>query len=217
VLNALGAFVVAFRKPVDQSEFESIRSLLEEVGKVVKEGCGYSWDGVCLAVAMKQDVVPNHVVEAGDWEDMCQDTGFEFVDGEGKGRNEYGEPVGIARLKEALEANDWAGGEDDESPDDLDLEGESVWDENRGFGSEAAEIEAEMFGMKQAIYGVGEEDGNDGGEKAKEREEDQEDEVEQLEGLMLRMQAMRDMGADLPETERKRFAAKAVNDIMRTL
>jgi len=101
------------------------------------------------------------------------------------------EPVGIARLKEALEANDWAGGEDDESPDDLDLEGESDWDENRGFGSEAAEIEAEMFGMKQAIYGVGEEYGNDGGEKAKEREEDQEDEVEQLEGLMLRMQAMR--------------------------
>lgn len=27
-----------------------VKELLESVGEVVKEGCGYSWDGVCLAV-----------------------------------------------------------------------------------------------------------------------------------------------------------------------
>jgi len=37
--------------------------------------------------------------------------------------------------------------------------------------------------------------------------------VEDIRMLMI----LADMGADLPETERKRFAAKAVNDIMRTL
>jgi len=98
----------------------------------------------------------------------------------------------------------------------------------------------EMFGMKRAIYGIGEEDEERAGEEGVGGEEggDEEDEVEKLEALMLRMQAVRgefassvgrvgyefasltgilDMGADLPEAERKRFAAKAVKDIMKTL
>lgn len=140
-------------------------------------------------------------------------------------------------MKEALEANDWASNEDDFGIDDFgDLEDE----ESMGFGAEAAELEMEMFGMKRAIYGIGEEDEERAGEEGVGREEggDEEDEVEKLEALMLRMQAVRgefassvgrvgyefasltgilDMGADLPEAERKRFAAKAVKDIMKTL
>ena len=38
-----------------------------------------------------------------------------------------------------------------------------------------------------------------------------------LEGMMLKMQAVRDMGADLPEGERRKLAAKAVRDVMRRL
>lgn len=135
--------------------------------------------------------------------------------------------MGIDRLKEALEANEWEGGGDE--GENIDLEGlEDDGDENKsiGFGIEAAEMEMEMFGMKQAIHG-------DSTEEAGASEEvENEDGVDQLEALMLRMQAVKgkrvvlcmrctltliDMGADLPEAERKRFAAKAVNDLMKTL
>jgi hypothetical protein len=62
-----------------------------------------------------------------------------------------------------------------------------------GFGAEAAELEMEMFGMKRAIYGMGEEDEERAGEEevGGEEDRDEEDEVEKLEALMLRMQAVR--------------------------
>ena len=53
VLNVLGAFVVCFRKPTKKDDLDGIKELLKNVQEVVKEGCGYSWDGVCLAVGMK--------------------------------------------------------------------------------------------------------------------------------------------------------------------
>jgi len=101
------------------------------------------------------------------------------------------ELTGIARLKEALEANDWASIEDDFGIDDFgDLEDE----ESMGFGAEAAELEMEMFGMKRAIYGIGKEDEDRAGKgvgRGEDEEEDEEDEVEKLEALMLRMQVVR--------------------------
>ena len=63
--------------------------MLESVGEVVKEGCGMAWDGVCLAVAMPQSVAPSLDKSFDEWEELCQDFGFEFVDFENKGRNEY--------------------------------------------------------------------------------------------------------------------------------
>ena len=137
------------------------------------------------------------------------------------------EPMGMERLKEALEANDWEGNDDLGESIDLDgLENESDDAGSIGFGLDAAdkaEMEKEMRGMKQAIYGGG----NDGGE-----EEPNDQDVEDLQALMLKMQAVRgkllyiirrvtltstDLGADMPEAERKRFAAKAVSDIMKKL
>jgi hypothetical protein len=53
VLSVLGGFVVCFRKPTTKDELEGIKVLLKSVQEVVKEGCGYSWEGVCLAVGMK--------------------------------------------------------------------------------------------------------------------------------------------------------------------
>jgi hypothetical protein len=131
--------------------------------------------------------------------------------------------MGIERLREALETNDWESNELGEAVDleDLDDGGEG----SIGCGIEAAEMEMEMFGMKQAIYGESNGDGN--------QDEEGEDEgVEQLQAMILRMQAVRgklcwslcrkqltvqDMGADMPEAERKRFAAKAVNEMMKKL
>lgn len=89
VLTALGAFVVCFRKPVNEAGLSEVKHLLEHVAEVVKEGCGYSWDGVCLAVAMPQSLTPHLEKSFNDWEDLCQEFGFEFVDFESKGRNEY--------------------------------------------------------------------------------------------------------------------------------
>lgn len=66
-----------------------MKEMLESVGEVVKEGCGMAWDGVCLAVAMPQGVTPYLEKSFDEWEELCQDFGFEFVDFESKGRNEY--------------------------------------------------------------------------------------------------------------------------------
>ncbi|KAJ8069491.1 hypothetical protein OCU04_003144 [Sclerotinia nivalis] len=212
VLTVLGAFIVCFRKPIDEAELQAFKILLESVAEVVKEGCGYTWDGVCLAVAMPQSTTPCLEKKFDEWEDLCQEHGFEFVDFESKGRNEYAEPMGLERLKEALEANEWDGGDDDGEGIDLgDLEEDGDDNKSIGFGIEAAEMEMEMFGMKQAIHDESTEKTSADGEV------ENEDGVEQLEALMLRMQAVKDMGADLPEAERKRFAAKAVNDLMKTL
>ena len=62
-----------------------------------------------------------------------------------------------------------------------------------------------MMGLKMAVNGAG---GSDkGGEES----------LEELENMMLKMQAIKDMGADMPEHERRKFAAKAVRDVMKDL
>ncbi|KAG4426326.1 hypothetical protein IFR04_000509 [Cadophora malorum] len=212
VLTVLGAFIVCFRKPINEEGLKEVKDLMEGVAEVVKEGCGLMWDGVCLAVGMPQSTTPYLEKTFDEWEELCQEYGFEFVDFESKGRNEYSEPMGMERLKEALEANDWEGNDELGEAIDLDgLENESDDAGSIGFGLDAAdkaEMEKEMRGMKQAIYGGD----DDGGE-----EEPNDQDVEELQALMLKMQAVRDLGADMPEAERKRFAAKAVSDIMKKL
>jgi hypothetical protein len=89
VLTVLGAFVVCFRRPIDENALKEVRALLENVAEVAKEGCGYSWDGVCLAVAMPQSTTPYLEKSFDEWEEFCQEFGFEYVDFESKGRNEY--------------------------------------------------------------------------------------------------------------------------------
>lgn len=89
VLTVLGAFIICFRKPVDEAELQDVKEILACVGEVVKEGCGMAWDGICLAVAMPQSVKPYLEKSFGEWEELCQEFGFEFVDFESKGRNEY--------------------------------------------------------------------------------------------------------------------------------
>ena len=152
--------------------------------------------------------------------------------------------TGLARLKEALETNDWEGDDADGLGfEELDL-GEDDGDGEGGFEAEAKEVEREMLEMRRAIYESGEGGEDDGGEGAEEEEEEEEvgedNQVEELESMMLKMQAIRgmcsslyivfsggygtiltygiaDMGADMPSSERKKFAATAVRDIMKSL
>lgn len=71
-----------------------------------------------------------------------------------------------------------------------------------GFGAEAAELEQEMTGLR--IVGNGAERCDEGAEEG----------VEELENMMLKIQAIKDMGTDMPESERRTLAAKAVKDFM---
>lgn len=92
--------------------------------------------------------------------------------------------MGVERLKEALEANEWDG--DDGLDDELNLDDFESDDEAEGsigFGIGVEETRDEMAGMKQAIYG--------GGNNEIEDEPASDKEVEQLQAMMLKMQAVR--------------------------
>ncbi len=56
----------------------------------MKRGCGYGWDGVCLAVAMPQGVTPHLELGFEEAEETFREGAFEYVEAEAKGRNEYG-------------------------------------------------------------------------------------------------------------------------------
>lgn len=97
--------------------------------------------------------------------------------------------MGLERLKEALESNDWEG-DDDDLGEDITLDDLEEDDDEAegsiGFGIDASEMEEDMAGMKRAIYG-----GGLGLEEGDENEADQDEEVEKLQAMMLKMQAVR--------------------------
>lgn len=221
-------------------ERESARELIRHVGRVVREGLGgWEWDGVGLAVGVGG--VGTGVGAEGDggdggeldeWEDLCAEFGLEFVhvlkaggrkktDGEGK-KNEFGERMGVARMLEALEANDWSGGDlagglgEDEDDDDEAGEGDDDGEfdpESLGFGFDREDF----VGLRKAIWGGG--GSGDEGSRGQEEEDEEvgEDDVQKLEKMMLKLQAVRDASAGLPEEQRKRMAARAVGEVMKEL
>ena len=149
---------------------------------------GMKGDPLLLAVRVQTTTVPTLDVAGQEWDDICdEEGGWEYIDGtveqgeEKDRRNDLGERTGIARLKEALEANMWEAstgvvGEDEE-------------------GSEG-ELEVEEMGKALIQGDEGDED------------------VRALESMMLKLQAVRDAGSDLPEQERKKMAARAVKEVM---
>ncbi|RAH71625.1 adaptin-binding domain-containing protein [Aspergillus aculeatinus CBS 121060] len=175
----------------------------------------------------------------GWWEDqLCEMglMGWEVVrwcprgsgeEDEDAGRNRYGELQGMRRVKEVLETHDWSAAEEeteglamrlgndgDDDQDDLERQLLGLDDEDdgaAGFDSEVNELEREMVGLRMAI-----ERGSDD-YFVEEDEADEELRVDAVEALLLRMRAIKDMSDGLPKTERKRFAAKAVRDIMKDL
>ncbi|KAK6832271.1 hypothetical protein RU639_004105 [Aspergillus parasiticus] len=153
------------------------------------------------------------------WEDKLFDlglVGFEVVNwdprevGLSEERDRFGEYQGMRRVREILETHDWASTPSGKSDgvDDVKDELERHLLED-GFDLEVNELEREMVGLRFAIEN-GDDDlgGIDGDDEMK---------VESMEALMLRMKAIKDMSDELPESERKRFAAKAVRDIMMEL
>jgi len=144
-----------------------------------------------------------------DWEAVCMAYGFEYVDFEKSGeRNEFGELEGVERVKEALEACDWAGDDGDGDEGLLDeleeLDGDREGEEDV-LKPVRDEMEREMFGLHSAIVG---EDGNE--------DDDEELQVEKLEATMAKLQALKDLGDGVSMDERRKLAAKAIQGIMKS-
>jgi alpha/gamma adaptin binding protein p34 len=98
--------------------------------------------------------------------------------------------MGVERLREALEANDWDGNDGSEGDinfDDLEAGGGDDEDAGSiGFGIDPAEMKEEMVGMKQAIY-----EGSTVMDDEIENEEEGDEEIQALQAMMLKMQAVR--------------------------
>ncbi|KAK7209128.1 hypothetical protein V2G26_016306 [Clonostachys chloroleuca] len=157
VLTVLGGLVLVFplSSATAAAGTQPTRDVIRQVGRVVKEGLGgWEWDGVGLAVGVGEG-------ETDEWDELCAEAGLEFVQVTGssrdEGRNEFGEKMGIARILEALEANDWEqgagplsdfgdfeGGDGDGGDDEFDPE-------SLDFGFDRADFE----GMRMDILGAG--------------------------------------------------------------
>jgi len=180
VITALGAWIYCFRKPVNETDLSTIKDTMQAVADAIERACGFSGDQVCLAVAMPQTTTPYLDMPNEDWEDICTDAGFEYVDFENTGKNEFGEKVGVHRVRESLEACEW------ESAEGIDF-GEDEDDEEAfgGFAAEEAEMNMELFDMKGALHGF---DDEEAGEPSA---EDEAKEVEDLEVMMRKMIAIK--------------------------
>jgi hypothetical protein len=206
---------------------DTIKETMKSIQTVIEKATGYGWDGTLLAVGMPQSITPRLQMGFEEWDDICRGFGFEYIDGGAKGKNEYGEPVGLERLKEAIETTEWESGDGDLADlEDLDEEGLEEIGEWGDFSKEEEEMGVELLGLKSAIHA-----GEDG-----EEEEDEAALVEEMSKLMGRLQAIKgmffhltvakwssanaqyiDTSSAMPEAEKKKFAAKAVNEIMKTL
>ncbi|KAH8702736.1 hypothetical protein GQ44DRAFT_631386 [Phaeosphaeriaceae sp. PMI808] len=209
VIVALGAWIYCFRKPVTQNELTTIKDTMKAVAEAIKGAEIY--DHICLAVAMPQSTTPFLDMSSEEWEDICKPSDFEYIDFEKTGKNDFGEKVGVQRLREALEACEW------ESVEELAFGGDDDGEEFGDFTAEEVEMNVELFGMKGALH-----DDDLGGETGEEsgKPKDEENEakiVEETQEMMRKLMAVREMGEGMEETERKRFAAKAFKDIMKDL
>lgn len=178
VVTVLGAWAYCFKKPVEEKDLEVIKETMQAIADVIERACGYGGDMVCLAVAMPQSTTPYLDKANDEWEELCMDYGFEFVDMEATGKNEFGEAMGVQRVREALEAGEWesVAGFNFDDDDDEGFDG--------SFAAEEAEMNMELFGMKDSLHGFGHEEG-DG--------ELEDKEVEDLEVMMRKMVAIKGM------------------------
>lgn len=183
---------------------------MKAVSEVVERACGMMWDGTRLAVDLTPSNKDKSTVVA---EELCLDLGFEYIHMDAVGKNEYGEKLGLERAKEALEANEW-------SPSSLEDDDE---DGIGGMDEEQAQMNAELWGLKASLL-----DPDNEGDEA----EGSALEIEGMEQMMSQLMAIKGMirkhyaavdlankitetTAGMPEHERKRYAARAVDDLMK--
>ncbi|KAF4336439.1 Increased recombination centers 6 [Fusarium beomiforme] len=233
VLAVLGGVVVVFTAgPISSSKDHPAKELVEHIGKVLKKGLGgWEWDGVGLAIGVGGEG------NEEEWDEICAEAGLEFVSLGGKGdtgRNEFGEKTGVARVKEALEANDWSQleaplsdsefGDFETSSTKADEDDKELDPQKMGFGFDRSDFE----GLRRAIWEASQdaeepsesnkaETSKDGASGGTGLEELDEDEIAKIEKMMRKLQAVREAGEGMGEEQRKRMAARAVEEVMRDL
>ena len=141
---------------------------------------------------MPQPLRPVLQLPIEQWEDLARECGgWEYIDAEATGTNEFGEKVGMDRLKEALEATEWEGGDggiEDEGLDEM-----LGLNEGEILNTEDLEVESDGPGIREAILGQSNGKEGDGQEKPSGNLEGQEGQTEELEVIMLKMQAIKGM------------------------
>lgn len=217
VVEAIGAWIYCFRRPWHGKIGEEVEDTLRAIQSVAEKHAGYGADTVMLAVSIPDARAGDNREkedEVEEWSDVCMQYGFEYISYGARGRNEYGEKLGFERVKEALEANEWAAPDDDDEEqldlNDLDFDGAGS-DDLDGLGREQAEMTAELFGMKAELAGLEGFEPEAGDFLPPERQAAQ---VDGLDRMLGRLLAVKEQGAELPEAQRKRMAAQAVRDIM---
>lgn len=152
------------------------------------------------------------------------------------------EKTGIPRVKEALESNDWEQLDAPEAASDFgnyeeaqetpqgsrDLDPESL-----DFGFDRADFE----GLKKAIWNLNDDPGADPAVSSSSASSDHpnkvsagpsapdadaegeidEDEVAKVESMMRKLQAVREAGEGMSQDQRRRMAARAVEEVMKEL
>ena len=87
VLAVLGGLLLVFPLPGTAAPPEPTRELIRQIGRVVQDGLGgWEWDGVGVAVGVGEGPTE-------EWDELCAEAGFEFVQvkgTEGEERNEFG-------------------------------------------------------------------------------------------------------------------------------
>jgi hypothetical protein len=180
VISVLGAWIYVFKLPITNQDLETTKETMKAIQAVIEKATGYGWDGTLLAVGMPQSITPRLTMEFEEWDDICREYGFEYIDATAKGRNEFGEPVGLERLKEAVETTEWENGDDALGLKNLDEEDGLGGGEWGDFSREEEDMGVELLGLKSAIH-AGEE-----GE-----EEDEAVLVEEMGKLMGKLQAIK--------------------------
>lgn len=138
------------------------------------------------------------------------------------------EKSGIPRIKEALEANEWDNqgdandGIDQDAIDDISAAQDP---ENMDFGlGQAPDLES----LKKAIWADAttadaEEEEQDAKKNRGQEDRDTDkvdigdEDVAKVEAMMRKLQAAREAGETMSETQRRKMAAKAVQEVMREL
>ncbi|KAI9666832.1 MAG: hypothetical protein M1829_005635 [Trizodia sp. TS-e1964] len=238
VLDALGALIFCFPKPLTAASLEGRKDMLKVYVGAVKDVAARAagGDAVCVAVGLPPLVQGARVEEGalapdeGALDELLADlTGgrFEYVDGgvlDARARNEFGEKRGVPRLREALEAQDWAG--EAEENVDADVDGGVDADIDFDFDIEAEgwkwgeEVEAETAAffaqlVSEAETGTGTTPLLPPPTTAPPDPQGDALSVAALEGIMQRALHVREQGETLSPEQRRREARRVVLDFLR--
>lgn len=144
--------------------------------------------------------------------------------------------MGIPRVLEALEANDWSQASlDDLGSDFGDFEAELGIGQDKDTEEKGPDLDPETLGfgfdredfagLKQAILEAGQEpeeelpNGESSTSTTKVADEENlgDEDIQQIETMIAKLQVVRETAAGLPEEQRKRLAAKAVAEVMKDM